>query len=113
VSRSNPAIRGCHLYHKQFDLNVLGLVLTSQEAAKHFGPAGAGIVNVSSLASTFTPANASVYSATKAAVDAVTKSLVKELGPRNIRMNAINFRHGRNGGHACRRLRQKRFPQAA
>jgi 3-oxoacyl-[acyl-carrier protein] reductase len=77
-------------FHKQFDLNVLGLLLTSQEAAKHFGPEGGSIVNISSLASTLTPATSSVYSGTKAAVDAVTKALAKELGPRNIRVNAIN-----------------------
>jgi len=77
-------------FHKQFDLNVLGLLLTSQEAAKYFGPAGGSIVNVSSIASSLTPPNASVYGATKAAVDAVTKSLAKELGPRKIRVNAIN-----------------------
>jgi 3-oxoacyl-[acyl-carrier protein] reductase len=77
-------------FHKLFDVNVLGLILTTQEAAKHFGSAGGSIINISSLASTFTPATASVYSATKAAVDAVTKSLAKELGPRKIRVNAIN-----------------------
>jgi 3-oxoacyl-[acyl-carrier protein] reductase len=77
-------------FHKQFDLNVLGLLLTSQEAARHFGPDGGSIVNISSLASTYTPATSSVYSGTKAAVDAVTKALAKELGPRNIRVNAIN-----------------------
>ena len=77
-------------FHKQFDLNVLGLLLASQEAVKHFGPAGGSIVNISSVASTLTPANASVYSATKAAVDAVTRSLAKELGPRKIRVNSIN-----------------------
>lgn len=77
-------------FHKQFDLNVLGPILTSQEAVKHFGSAGGSIINISSGASTLTPPNASVYSATKAAVDAVTKSLAKELGPRNIRVNAIN-----------------------
>ena len=77
-------------FHKQFDLNVLGLILTSQEAVKHFGPTGGSIINISSIASTLAPANASVYSATKAAVDAVTKSLAKELGPRKIRVNAIN-----------------------
>jgi 3-oxoacyl-[acyl-carrier protein] reductase len=78
------------LFHKQFDTNVLGLILASQAAAKHFDGAGGSIVNVSSLASTATPPNTSVYSATKAAVDAVTRSLAKELGPRNIRVNAIN-----------------------
>jgi 3-oxoacyl-[acyl-carrier protein] reductase len=77
-------------FHKQFNLNVLGLILASQEAAKHFGPAGGSIVNVSSLASTYTPPNTVVYSATKAAVDAVTKLLAKELGPRKIRVNAVN-----------------------
>jgi len=77
-------------FHRQFDLNVLGLLTASQEAAKYFGPAGGSIINVSSLASTLTPATASVYSATKAGVDAVTKSLAKELGPRHIRVNAIN-----------------------
>ena len=77
-------------FHKQFNLNVLGLILTTQEAAKHFDSAGGSIINISSLASTFTPATGSVYSATKAAVDAVTKSLAKELGPRKIRVNAIN-----------------------
>lgn len=77
-------------FSKQFDLNVLGLILASREAVKHFGPAGGSIVNISSIVSTLSPPNASVYSATKAAVDAVTKSLAKELGPRNIRVNAIS-----------------------
>jgi len=77
-------------FHRLFNLNVLGLILTSQEASKHFGPGGGNIVNISSVVSTLAPPNASVYSATKAAVDAVTKSLAKELGPRNIRVNSIN-----------------------
>jgi 3-oxoacyl-[acyl-carrier protein] reductase len=77
-------------FHKMFDLNVLGLILASQEAAKYFGPTGGSIVNISSVVSTLSPANTSVYSATKAAVDAVTRSLAKELGPRNIRVNSIN-----------------------
>ncbi|MBD1806626.1 glucose 1-dehydrogenase [Microcoleus sp. FACHB-SPT15] len=77
-------------FHNHFDLNVLGLILTSQQAAKYFGSAGGSIINISSIASTATPATASVYSATKAAVDAVTKSLAKELGPRQIRVNSIN-----------------------
>jgi 3-oxoacyl-[acyl-carrier protein] reductase len=77
-------------FHRQFDLNVLGLVLAAKEAVKHFGAEGGSIVNISSLASTAAPPNASVYSATKAAVDAVTRSLAKELGPRKIRVNAIN-----------------------
>jgi 3-oxoacyl-[acyl-carrier protein] reductase len=77
-------------FHRQFNLNVLGLMLASQEAAKHFGPAGGSIVNISSAIVTSTPPNTSVYSATKAAVDAVTRSLAKELGPRHIRVNVIN-----------------------
>jgi 3-oxoacyl-[acyl-carrier protein] reductase len=77
-------------FYKQFDVNVLGLLLASKEAAKYFDAAGGSIVNVSSGASTLTPPNTSVYSATKAAVDAITRSLAKELGPRNIRVNAIN-----------------------
>lgn len=77
-------------FHKQFDLNVLGLLLASQEAVKHFGPAGGNIVNISSVVAESPMATASVYSATKAAVDAITVSLAKELGPRKIRVNAIN-----------------------
>jgi 3-oxoacyl-[acyl-carrier protein] reductase len=77
-------------FHKHFDLNVLGLLFASQEAVKHFGPSGGSIVNISSVASTARFATASVYSATKAAVDAVTRSLAAELGPRNIRVNSIN-----------------------
>jgi 3-oxoacyl-[acyl-carrier protein] reductase len=77
-------------FHKQFDLNVLGLILASQEAAKHFGPEGGSIVNISSLASTLTPPNSAVYSGTKAAVEATTKVLSKELGPRKIRVNAVS-----------------------
>src|SRR5947207_484278 len=77
-------------FHRLFDLNVLGLILASQEAAKAFGPAGGSIINISSVAATAAPATGAVYSATKAAVDAVTKSLAKELGPRNIRVNALN-----------------------
>lgn len=78
-------------FHKQFNLNVLGLILTTQEAVKHFPEVGGSIINISSVvSSTFAPAQGSVYSATKGAVDAVTRSLSKELGPRNIRVNAIN-----------------------
>ena len=77
-------------FHKQFDLNVLGLILASQEAAKYFGPEGGNIINISSVVSHTPVPNGSVYSATKGAVDAVTKSLAKELGPRNIRVNSIN-----------------------
>ena len=77
-------------FHKQFNVNVLGQILATQEAIKHFGATGGSIINISSVASTSAPAGGSVYSATKAAVDAVTKSLAKELGPRKIRLNTIN-----------------------
>lgn len=77
-------------FHKQFNLNVLGLLLTTQEAVNQFGPTGGSVINISSSASTLTPPNTSVYSATKGAVDAITRSLAKELGPRHIRVNAIN-----------------------
>ncbi len=76
-------------FHKQFDLNVLGLIFASREAARYFNGSGS-IVNISSIASTITPPNSAVYSGTKSAVDAVTGALAKELGPRGIRVNAIN-----------------------
>jgi len=77
-------------FRKLYDINVLGLLTTSREAAKHFGKDGGSIINISSLVSVTPMPNASVYSSTKAAVDAITKSLSKELGPRKIRVNAIN-----------------------
>jgi 3-oxoacyl-[acyl-carrier protein] reductase len=76
-------------FHKQFNLNVLGLLLTTQEALKYFGSSGGSVVNVSSLVSTLAPPNGSVYSATKGAVDVITGSLSKELGVRKIRVNAV------------------------
>ena len=77
-------------FHKQCDLNVLGPILASQAAAKLFGPSGGSIINISSVVSVMGVPNAAVYSGTKGAVDAVTRSLAKELGPRKIRVNAIN-----------------------
>jgi 3-oxoacyl-[acyl-carrier protein] reductase len=77
-------------FHKQFDLNVLGLLLTTQEAIKHIGSAGGSIINISSVVATAAPPNASVYSATKAAVNAITRSLAQELGSRKIRVNSVN-----------------------
>ena len=77
-------------FHRQFNLNVLGLILASQEAARLFGPEGGSIINISSVAARSAPPTGSVYSATKAAVDAVTRSLSQELGPRRIRVNSIN-----------------------
>jgi 3-oxoacyl-[acyl-carrier protein] reductase len=77
-------------FHKQFNLNVLGLLLTTQEAVKHFGPGGGSVIHISSVVATQAVANAAVYSGTKGAVNAITRSLAKELGPRKIRVNAIN-----------------------
>ena len=77
-------------FHRQFDLNVLGLLLTTQEALRHMGPEGGSIINVSSVVATLAPPTASVYSATKGAVDTITRSLAQELGPRRIRVNSIN-----------------------
>jgi 3-oxoacyl-[acyl-carrier protein] reductase len=77
-------------FHKHFDVNVLGLLLAAQEAVKQFDSAGGSIVNISSAVTSLTPPNTSVYTGTKGAVDAITRTLAKELGPRNIRVNAIN-----------------------
>jgi 3-oxoacyl-[acyl-carrier protein] reductase len=77
-------------FHKIFDLNVLGVLLAAQEAARLIGDDGGSIVNISSVVATSAPPNTSVYSGSKAAVDAVTRALAKELGPRKIRVNSIN-----------------------
>jgi 3-oxoacyl-[acyl-carrier protein] reductase len=76
-------------YRKQFDTNVFGLLLTTQAAVKHLKE-GASIINVSSVVTTITPPETAVYSGTKGAVDAITGVLARELGPRKIRVNAIN-----------------------
>jgi len=76
-------------FHKQFDLNVLGLLLTTQEAVKHMGEGGS-IINISSIVGRMPISPASVYSATKAAVDAITVTLSQELGPKKIRVNSLN-----------------------
>lgn len=77
-------------FHKQFNLNVLGLLLTTREAVTHFGPGGGSVINLSSFAATAAPPGTSVYSGTKAAVNAITRSLAQELGRRKIRVNAIS-----------------------
>jgi 3-oxoacyl-[acyl-carrier protein] reductase len=78
------------LFHSQFNLNVLGLLLTTKEALKFFGPEGGSVINISSAVTAITPPNSSVYTATKGAVDVLTRVLAKELGARKIRVNAIN-----------------------
>jgi 3-oxoacyl-[acyl-carrier protein] reductase len=77
-------------FHRQFNTNVLGLILATQEAVKLFGDEGGSVVNIGSTVSRVTPAGSSVYTATKSAVDAVTHVLAKELGPKKIRVNSIN-----------------------
>jgi 3-oxoacyl-[acyl-carrier protein] reductase len=77
-------------FHKQFNLNVLGLLLTTQEAVKLIGEEGGSIINISSLVGQMPAATGSVYSATKAAVDSLAVSLSQELGPRKIRVNSLN-----------------------
>ena len=77
-------------YKRQYDTNVLGLLLTTKAALPHFPPEGGSVVNISSIVSTLAPAAASVYSSTKGAVDTITKSLAKELAARKIRVNSIN-----------------------
>jgi 3-oxoacyl-[acyl-carrier protein] reductase len=74
--------------NKQFGLNVLGLILTTQEAVKHFGNGGS-VVNIGSVVGKLAIPGATVYSATKAAVDSITRTLSAELGPRKIRVNAV------------------------
>jgi 3-oxoacyl-[acyl-carrier protein] reductase len=77
-------------FHRQFNTNVLGLILATQEAVKQFGVEGGSIINIGSTASSMTPPTTAVYTATKGAVDAVTHVLAKELGPKKIRVNSIN-----------------------
>ena len=77
-------------FHRQFNTNVLGLILATQEAVKHFGSEGGSVINMSSVASSATPPTSVIYSGTKGAVDAITRVLAKELGPKKIRVNSIN-----------------------
>ena len=76
-------------FHRQYNINVLGLLLTTQAASKHLGE-GASIINIGSVVSRITPPGSAVYSGTKGAVDAITGVLARELGPRKIRVNALN-----------------------
>jgi 3-oxoacyl-[acyl-carrier protein] reductase len=89
-------------FHKMFDLNVLGLILASQEAAKYFDASGGNIVDISSVAATAAPATGSVYSATKAAVDAVYQGACERVGAAKNPGQLDQPWHGRNGGHAQR-----------
>jgi 3-oxoacyl-[acyl-carrier protein] reductase len=77
-------------FHRQFNTNVLGLLLATRAAVAAFGPAGGSVINIGSGVSRLTPPMTAIYSATKASVDAITQVLAKELGPRGIRVNSIN-----------------------
>ncbi len=76
-------------FHRMFNINVLGLLLTTQAALKHIGEGGS-IINIGSVVSRITPPTSAIYTGTKGAVDAITGVLARELGPKRIRVNAIN-----------------------
>src|SRR6266478_3505716 len=76
-------------FHREFNTNVLGPILTIQEAVKHFGPEGGSVINISSLASENPTPMSLLYAATKSAVDSITRVLARELGPKKIRVNTI------------------------
>ncbi|HTT62328.1 MAG TPA: glucose 1-dehydrogenase [Bryobacteraceae bacterium] len=77
-------------FHRQFNTNVLGLILATREAVKFFGDGGGSVINIGSTVSQLAPPATAVYTATKGAVDAVTRVLAKELGPKKVRVNSIN-----------------------
>ncbi len=77
-------------YHRIFNINVLGLLLTTQEAVKYFPATGGSVINIGSVVTDLTPPASAVYTGTKGAVDAITGVLAKELGARKIRVNALN-----------------------
>jgi len=77
-------------FHDHFNINVLGVLLATREALRHFAPNGGSIINIGSVASRMGMRESAVYAATKSAVDGMTRALAKELGPRNIRVNSVN-----------------------
>jgi 3-oxoacyl-[acyl-carrier protein] reductase len=77
-------------FHRHFNTNVLGVLLATREALKHFAPSGGSIINIGSIVSRLAPPENAVYVATKSAIEGITRSLAKELGPRNIRVNSVN-----------------------
>ena len=95
-------------FHKMFNLNVLGLLLTTKEAVARFNPKGGSIINISSVAANGVP-GAAVYSATKGAVDSVSAALAQELGPKKIRVNSLNPGHDRNRRSSRRGLYRQRL----
>ena len=95
-------------FHRIFNINVLGLLLVTQAAVKHLGEGGS-IINIGSVVSRITPPNSSVYTGTKGAVDAITGVLSRELGPRKIRVNALNPGMVETEGTDRRRLHRQRL----
>src|SRR6266481_5334871 len=77
-------------FHRQFNTNVLGIILATREAVKYFGNDGGSVVNIGSTITSVTPPTSVVYAATKGAVNTITRVLAKELGPKKIRVNSIN-----------------------
>ncbi len=77
-------------FHFQFDVNVLGALIAIQEAVKYMGPDGGSIINIGSAITVLNPAMTVIYTATKGALDAITRTLAVELGPKRIRVNSIN-----------------------
>jgi 3-oxoacyl-[acyl-carrier protein] reductase len=77
-------------FHRLFNTNVLGVLLATREAVKHFGPNGGSVINLSSVVTRTAPPMSAVYVATKSAVEGMTRVLAKELGPRKIRVNSIS-----------------------
>jgi 3-oxoacyl-[acyl-carrier protein] reductase len=77
-------------FHRHFDTNVLGLLQATKAVVAQFGPEGGSVINIGSAVAGQTPPGTSIYTATKAAVDAITRVLAKELGPRKIRVNSVN-----------------------
>ncbi len=77
-------------FHRQFDTNVLGILLATQEAARYFGSEGGSVINIGSAITTLNPAETVIYTATKGATDSITRTLARELGSKKIRVNSIN-----------------------
>ena len=77
-------------FYRQFNLNVLGLLLSTQGAVQLMGPEGGSVINIGSVVASMAPPMSSIYSGTKGAVDSITIALSKELGPRKIRVNSLN-----------------------
>lgn len=77
-------------FHRQFNINVLGLIQTTREAVSHFGPDGGSVINIGSAITSNPMPGGVVYAATKGAVDVVTRVLARELGPQKVRVNSIN-----------------------